>query len=103
MNNILRNLLPIIARPLLSKFHQYKDAHKGETCYLIGDGASLKWFDLALFNDRIAIPCGFLPWHKEFNELNTPYLILAEPFYFYPTDFTTGETKNMKMRCKTNF
>lgn len=95
MNNIFRNLLPIIARPLLSKFHQYKDAHKGETCYLIGDGVSLKWFDLALFNDRIAIPCGFLPWHKKFDELNTPYLILAEPFYFYPTDVTTGETKKI--------
>jgi hypothetical protein len=82
-------LVPI-ARPLLSKIHRYKDAHRGESCYLMGDGVSVKWFDLAAFNDKIAIPCGFLPWHKEFKELNVPYMILSEPFWFYPADWTTS-------------
>ena len=95
MKKVLKNLLPIIARPILSKLHKYKDMHKGETCYLIGDGSSIKWFDLSLFKDAIAIPCGFIPFHRQFHELNTPYLILAEPFYFYPTDITTGESKKL--------
>jgi hypothetical protein len=80
-------LLPI-ARPLLAKIHQYKDAHKGESCYLMGDGVSVKWFDLAAFSKIIAIPCGELPLHKEFKKLNVPYIILSEPFWFYPIHWT---------------
>jgi len=90
MKNVLKDLLELIARPLLSKIHRYKDAHNGETCYLMGDGVSIKWFDMAVFNDKICIPCGFLPWHKEFKELNVPYMILSEPFWFYPTHWTTN-------------
>jgi len=95
MLDLLKNFIPIIASPLLSKFFRYKNIHKGQTCYLMGDGISLKWFDLSLFGNELTIPCGFIPFHKQFNELNTPYLILAEPFYFYPTDLTTEGTKKI--------
>jgi len=90
MKFVLKNLLVPIAKPLLSKIHQYKDAHKGESCYLIGDGVSVKWFDLSTFSDKIAIPCGFLPWHKDFSQLNVRYMILNEPFWFYPAHWTTS-------------
>ena len=90
MKNILKDLLVPIARPLLSKIHRYKDAHKGEDCYLMGDGVSVKWFDLAAFSNKIAIPCGPLPWHREFKELNVPYMILSQPFWFYPVELTTS-------------
>lgn len=95
MLDVFKNLLPVFARPILSKFHRYRNAHAGETCYLIGDGVSIKWFDLSFFKDAIAIPCGFIPFHRQFHELNVPYLILAEPFYFYPTDITTGKKKRV--------
>ena len=95
MLDIFKKLLPLIANPILSKFHRYRNTHKGETCYLIGDGISIKWFDLSSFKDAIAIPCGFIPFHRQFNELNAPYLLLAEPFYFYPTDITTGKKKKL--------
>ena len=67
---MLKNLLVPVTKPLLSKIHRYKDAHKGESCYLMGDGISIKWFDLAAFSDKTAMPCGFLPFHNEFNLLN---------------------------------
>jgi len=90
MKAAFKNLLVPIARPLLSKIHRYKDAHKGESCYLIGDGVSIKWFDLATFSDKTAIPCGFIPFHNEFDRLNVNYFSLIEPWWFYPFQWTTS-------------
>jgi hypothetical protein len=84
MKAVLKNLLVPIAKPLLSKIHQYKDAHKGESCYLIGDGVSVKWFDLAEFSNKTAIPCAFIPFHNDFDKLSVQYLSVAEPWWFYP-------------------
>jgi hypothetical protein len=91
MKSTMKRLLVPLAKPLLSKIHQYKDAHKGESCYLIGDGISIKWFDLAAFSDKTAIPCGFIPFHNEFDRLNVTYLSLIEPWWFYPLQRTTSQ------------
>ena len=56
MREKLKKILANISKPTLSKIHKYKDFHKKESCYLIGDGISLKWFDLSLFHDRVSIP-----------------------------------------------
>jgi len=93
MKKFLKNLLVPIAKPLLSKIHRYKDSHKGESCYLIGDGISIKWFDLAEFSNKTAIPCAFIPFHNDFNKLSVKYLSVAEPWWFYPWErdpATTG-------------
>jgi hypothetical protein len=96
MKSTIKNLLVPLAKPLLSKIHRYKDAHKGESCYLIGDGISIKWFDLAAFSDKTAIPCAFIPFHNDFNKLSVQYLSIAEPWWFYPWErdpTTTGVYK----------
>lgn len=95
MKNISKDMLAHFAKPLLSKIHQYKDVHRGESCYLIGDGVSVKWFDLAAFDDKTAIPCGFAPFHNDFNKLNVSYLIQAETWWFYPFQWTTSPPKKM--------
>ena len=54
---------------------------------------SLKWFDLKEFSNKITIGASHLPFHKSFNDLNAKYLILTEPFWFYPrliTDYITN-------------
>lgn len=84
MKNLLKQLLVPIAKPVLSKVHRYKDAHKGESCYLIGDGASIKWFDLSKFSDKTAIPCAFTPFHHDFEKLTVEHFSIAEPWWFYP-------------------
>lgn len=95
MINGLKNLLFHLAKPILSRIHQYKDVHRGESCYLIGDGVSVKWFDLAAFDNKIAIPCGFIPFHNDFDKLNVKYLSIAEPWWFYPTHWTTSPPKKI--------
>jgi len=86
----LKKLVPFFAKPILSKIHHLKDAYKGEDCYLIGDGISLKWFDLRSFTDKLSIPCGHLPFHKDFHILNIEQCLLIEPWCFYPWTRTTS-------------
>lgn len=95
MRKIINTLLPILAKPLLSKIHRFKDAHHGESCYLIGNGVSVKWFELSAFTDKTAIPCAFIPFHNDFKQLNVKYLLLAEPWWFYPTQWTTSPPKKI--------
>ncbi len=95
MKNLLKSFLPSLTKPILSKIHRYKDIHRGESCYLMGDGVSVKWFELTAFDDKVAIPCGFIPFHKDFDKLFVEYLILAEPWWFYPTIRTTELSKSI--------
>jgi len=72
----------------LSKIHRLKDIHKGEECYFFGNGISLKWFDLNAFSDKISIGSSVLPFHNSINEINLKYIMLTEPFWFYPHIYT---------------
>lgn len=85
MAKLFRDVVLKLFKPILNKSSKFKNVHKGEECYLIGDGASLKWFDLSKFNDKISIPVGFSIFHKDYEQLNSKYVLLAEPFWFYPT------------------
>jgi hypothetical protein len=84
MNSVAINILQSVASPILSKVRRYKNAHKGESCYIIGGGISLKWFDLGSFSDKLSIPCQYVPMHRDFGRLSAPYAFITEPFFFYP-------------------
>ena len=45
---------------------KFIDIHKGKTCYIFGDGPSIKYFDLSRFDDYIGISCGNQIFHKDF-------------------------------------
>ena len=100
MKSALKNLLVPFVKPLLSKIHRYKDAHKGESCYLIGDGISVKWFDLAEFSNKTAIPCAFIPFHNDFEKLSVQYLSVAEPWWFYPFERDPAITGTYKKNAR---
>ena len=80
----LKSILFELAQPELKKIQRYKDIHKGESCYVIGDGISLKWFDLKEFSDKTSIVVGRIPFHNEFEVLKTKYLMEMDPYIFYP-------------------
>lgn len=58
------------------------DKYKNQTCYVIGDGPSLKWMDLRHFNDAPVICCNMLPMHLHFNSMNVIACALVTPWYF---------------------
>ena len=45
----------VIFYPVIKKLMKYKNIHRGDSCYIIGDGSSLKWFDFECFTDLITI------------------------------------------------
>ena len=76
------NILRPISRYFLSGWKKFHNYHKGESCYIFGDGPSIKWFDLNAFSDKISIITGLLHHHKDFHNLNVKYATLIEPWIF---------------------
>lgn len=62
---------------------------------MFGDGISLKFFDLKKFNDKIAIGCCILPFHKDFDCLKCSYMVVVEPYWFFPIIRTYREEKKV--------
>jgi len=69
---------------MIKNLSHLKNKHKGETCYLFGDGPSIREFDYSKFTDHIGISCGLQIYHNDFNQLNVKYHQLVEPYIFYP-------------------
>ena len=84
MKKTLKNVLEKIARPITDKVLNLKGRHKGESCYILGDGISVKWFDLGTFPKKPALTLSCVPFHKQASSLNIRYSLLVQPYYFYP-------------------
>jgi len=73
-----------VANPVLNSILSIKNIHAGESCYIFGDGISIKWFDLSVFSNKPSISLNKIGFHKQSNFLNLKYSLFLEPFYFYP-------------------
>lgn len=82
--NFKNRALFSLSKKIIEKNLKFKDIHKGQSCYLFGNGSSLKYFDFKSFNDKDAIGCGALFLHKDFNLLNIKYYFEGHPFFYYP-------------------
>lgn len=72
-----------LAQPLLRRNRQFENRHAGQSCYVFGNGASLKGVDLSCFSDRISIGCNSLFLHKDFGKLDCRYYFLPAAFLFH--------------------
>ena len=81
---ILKKTIKNIFNYKLKKINSIKDIHSGETCYLMGTGSSIKEMDIMLFDDKPVIGLNEIIFHKNFINLKKKYLVLTEPFFFYP-------------------
>ena len=68
----------------LSNVNSLFNKHKGEECYIIGCGNSIKYIDLKLFNDKPVIGINEIIFHVDFKELKNKYVVHSEPFFYYP-------------------
>jgi len=78
------NVQQIVADVFTCKLEKFSNRHEGETCYIFGDGPSIKWFDFREFSNHPAICCGMIPFHKDFDKLDVRYIALVEPWMFVP-------------------
>lgn len=76
---------------------KFKNIHKGETCIIFGNGASLKYYDLNAIPQTVAISCSFGLLDRRFKNLNVKYNIFSDSYWFYPivfNDYTDAIQKN---------
>jgi hypothetical protein len=81
--NLQNRILLELANKLICKNVKFNNIHKGECCYIIGNGASLKYFDLSKLNDKVSIGCGALFAHNDFDMLDVKYYYVSHPSFFY--------------------
>src|ERR1035437_4354265 len=82
--NFKNTILSILAKKVLERNKKFEGLHRGESCYIFGNGASIKYFDLKKLDDKIAIGCGALFLHRDFSKLNVKYYYEGHPFFYYP-------------------
>jgi hypothetical protein len=79
-----KKVIEWLFKPLLKRNQRFKDIHRGETCYIIGNGSSIQHMDLSKFNQHITIGINMLTIHNQAKHLDLKYLAHVEPFFFYP-------------------
>ena len=87
---MLKSLHPLttqMSQPFLARNTRFKKIHSGEICYIIGEGPSLKYFDLGLFSDCPTIGINHFFLHRDIDKMNLKYAVIPEPFAFYPLIF----------------
>lgn len=84
IKDFLGNLIYKVSSRPLGKVKEFHNTHKGESCYIFGDGISLKSMDLRSFSDKQSIACNYFPFHKEFVSLNCSYCVVCAPYFFSP-------------------
>lgn len=83
MSSLMLKALFCLSKGVIRGNRQYMNRHMGESCYIFGNGASLKGMDLSSFSDRISIGCNSLFVHKDFLKINCYYYLLPAPFVLY--------------------
>ena len=82
--NLKDRILFRITPRVLGRNKKFAKRHEGESCYIFGNGSSIKHYDLKKFDDRIGIGCNNLFFHKEFNSVNIKYYYTGHSFLYYP-------------------
>jgi hypothetical protein len=82
--NLKNKILHLVSKKVVEKNRRFKGLHQGESCYLFGNGASLKYFDLKKLDDKISIGSNGFFLHRDFKSLNVKYYYHCHPFFYYP-------------------
>jgi len=82
---IKENTVNLLKRFTDNNLCRFRDLHKDEECYIFGNGPSINWMDLSNFKDKISICTGQMHYHKDFEELDSRYFLLMEPWIFSDT------------------
>jgi hypothetical protein len=72
-------------RHVVSKNSKLKGVHSGETCIIMGNGGSLKYYDLSVLPDLpIFCTTHSLADKRLAKNLNVRYWVLSDPYLLYP-------------------
>ena len=69
-------------KTILQENIKYKNIHKGERCFILGNGPSINNMDFALLNKEITFTVNQLARNPKFEELETNYHMWADAIFF---------------------
>lgn len=82
--NFKSKIFYLFAKKVLERNNKFRGLYEGKSCYIFGNGASIKHFDLKKFDDKIGIGCAALFLHRDFKKINVKYYYEGHPFFYYP-------------------
>ncbi len=74
-------------KPIVKKNIRFQDIHKGETCLIFGNGASLKFYDFNVLPKIPVIGCNYAPIDQRFKGVDFRYWLLTDSYGLYKRFF----------------
>ena len=72
------------SKNLLKSNEKYKNIHEGETCYILGNGGSLKYFDLSVLSNFVTLGTTYSLVDKRLRGSGLNYCIFPSAYLMNP-------------------
>ena len=69
---------------LVTSNEKFHNVHKGETCYILGNGGSLKYFDLSVLSNATTIGCTYSLMDNRLSTSSLNYCVFPSAYLMYP-------------------
>ena len=76
-------LKDLIMKIPLRENTRFKNIYDGQTCFIFGNGASIKYMNLSDFKNNKSIAINLMVLHEDFHELDCCAYVLPESYFFY--------------------
>ncbi len=90
LKEILKFFLKYFWNLHLSKIRKntkFKNIHKGKTCYIIGNGASLKYLDVTKLPKKTTIATTYSLFDDRVSKIKPNYYVIPDQYNFYPITY----------------
>lgn len=84
----------------ISSNGMFKDIHKGERCFIVGNGPSLKCLDLSVLKNKTIFTVNQSPRMKDFEKLETDYHIWTDERFFHLRDDSPEDMELLQVMGK---
>ena len=81
---------------------RFKDVHKGERCFILGNGPSLKKQDLTCLKGEILFTVNQFMRADYAKELHSSYHFWADPSFFSDNEVNSSEILDLMLSAKSN-
>ncbi len=78
---LARQGLNVLPKPVLSPNQKFKNAHQGETCFILGSGPSIKNQDLKKLSGRIVMTQNHFHSHEDIRIINPRYHVMVPKYH----------------------
>jgi hypothetical protein len=84
--NLIKNIVNrfwIAHKKVLKKNLIFKTRHNGETCIILGNGASLKYYNLSALPNLTKVCCTYSLLDKRIRDIGVSYCVIPDSYFLY--------------------